>query len=61
MKIALGVNLNFIFSYSLLKKVFRTLQTPDLSDILIMGTKTQVGILGLGPYLVMCIRPRRSK
>ena len=27
----------------------------------IMGTKAQVGILGLGSYLVMWIRPRRSK
>ena len=27
----------------------------------IVGTKAQVGILDLGPYLVMWIRPRRSK
>ena len=26
-----------------------------------VGTKAQVGILGLGPYLVMWIHPRISK
>ena len=31
------------------------------SQIFSVGTKAQVGILGLGPYLVMWICPRRSK